>query len=156
MSDKIHHYEIRILWTGAADGGFDYKTYPRAHEIKLLPNGPTISASADPAYLGDPSRANPEQLLVAALSSCQMLSFLALAARAGVVVTRYEDRAEGTMQIQDRKVRITHVVLHPQIRLGANTDREKAERLVHEAHELCFIANSVRCEVAVKPEFAWR
>jgi organic hydroperoxide reductase OsmC/OhrA len=90
---------------------------------------------------------NPEELFVASLASCQLLTYLALAARAGVQVLAYEDDARATLAITDKKMRITEVALRPRIRLAPGSDAEKARALVAAAHDGCFIANSVRCTV---------
>ena len=112
---------------------------------------PTLDLSGAPQYRGDPSRLSPEDLFVAALSSCQMLSYLALAGRAGVTVLAYDDHAIGTLSIADKKMRMTEVVLHPRITLAGGADAAKALALVDTAHENCFIANSVACAVRIEP-----
>jgi organic hydroperoxide reductase OsmC/OhrA len=112
---------------------------------------PALALSGAPQYRGDPSRSSPEDLFVAALASCQMLSYLALAGRAGVTVLAYDDHAVGTLSIADKKMRMTEVVLHPRITLAGGADAAKALALVDTAHENCFIANSVACAVRVEP-----
>jgi len=113
---------------------------------------PTLSVSAAPQYRGDPSRLNPEELFVASLASCQLLTYLALAARAGVTVVAYEDRPVGTLTIVDKKMRMSEVVLRPRITVDAATDEAKARALVEAAHDGCFIANSVRASVRVEAD----
>jgi len=143
-----HHFESHLTWqagqTGVATGN---------HRIEFA-GRPPLEASGAPQYRGDPSRHSPEDFFVAALSSCQMLTYLALAGRAGITVERYEDRAIGTLAIADKKMRMTEVVLHPVITLAAGADVAKARSLVDTAHEGCFIANSVACAVRVEPEIA--
>src|ERR1700752_1327811 len=100
-----HVYETTLRWKGSTRAG--YEAYDRAHEIALPPGDYRIAASADQAFRGDPARTNPEQLFLAAASSCQMLSFLAIAARSGVDVLAYEDRATAIMPEDRRPVWIT-------------------------------------------------
>ena len=112
-----------------------------------------IAGSAAPAYLGDPGRANPEELFLAALSGCQLLTYLALAARAKIEVVGYSDDCEALLAPEAGKWRITRVVLRPRVVLAAGSDVDRARQLAHEAHEGCFVARSVSCEVAVEPVF---
>nr|WP_281370127.1 OsmC family protein [Naumannella cuiyingiana] len=107
--------------------------------------------SADAAFRGDADLTNPEQLLVVAASSCQMLSFLASAARAGVDVVGYEDLARGRMPLRDGQMSITDIELRPVIQVRG-ADGDAVEDLVHVAHERCYIANSLRSEVRVIPK----
>lgn len=152
-----HSYEVRVTWTGdLGEGTSGYRSYARAHEI-LAAGKPPIPGSSDPAFRGDPARYNPEELLVASLSTCHMLWFLHLAAEAGVVVTGYRDDARGRMlETPDGGGRFTEVVLRPAVTVRAGTDPAAADALHHRAHELCFIANSVnfpvRCEPTVRVE----
>jgi organic hydroperoxide reductase OsmC/OhrA len=141
-----HHFEARAIWR-SEDGGMP----PGNHRLELE-GKPAIAASVAPHDKGDPTRANPEELFVAALASCQMLSYLALAARTGVAVLAYEDRARGTLTIADKKMRFTEVTLRPRITLAPGSDATKARELVHAAHDVCFIANSVSCRVLAEPE----
>ena len=93
---------------------------------------------------------NPEELFVTALASCQLLTYLALAPRAGVTVLAYEDHPQGTLAIAERRMRMTEVLLRPAITVAAGTDEVKARALVETAHDGCFIANSVTCAVRVE------
>ena len=113
---------------------------------------PPIEMSAAPQYRGDPTKLNPEELFLASLTSCQMLSYLAFASRAGIEVLAYDDEAEATLAIADRKMRITEVELRPRITIGAGADEARARSLVESAHEACFIANSVACAVRTHAE----
>jgi len=148
---RDHHYEVKTVWTGNnGEGTKTYRSYRRDHVINVG-NKPEIPGSSDPAFRGDPSRYNPEDLLVAALSACHMLSYLHLCAINGVVVTAYEDSAHGTMQEKpDGSGEFTHVVLRPQVTISEG-EAAKAKELHHQAHELCFIANSVKFPVEVEP-----
>ncbi len=144
---KAHHYQTRLTWTGAAAGGTEsYQGYSREYRADF-DGKPSITGSADPAFKGDPALHNPEDLLVLALSSCHMLSFLALASLEDLVVTAYEDEASGTMQQEGRGGRFTEVVLRPRVTLAPGSDPARAEGLHEAAHKTCFIANSVNFPV---------
>jgi organic hydroperoxide reductase OsmC/OhrA len=152
--DATHRYRARLTWAGSTAAGYD--GYPRAHEATTPPatEGQPLSLSSDPVFHGDPAKLNPEQLLVLAASSCQMLSFLAVAARARIDVTAYEDDAEGEMPEGDRPMRITRIVLKPQIAIqGDAPDDARLAQLVDTAHRHCFIANSLTTEIAIEPSF---
>ena len=141
----IHHYEAQARWRKGAD------TNPMNHRL-TFGDRPAIEASGAPQYKGDPGKLNPEELFVAALVSCQMLSYLALAARGGVDVLAYEDAGRGTMTIADKRMRFTEVELRPRITIAPGGDEAKARALVEAAHQACFIANSVSCTVRVEAE----
>jgi len=138
-----HSYRATISWRGETR---DYKSYSREYSV-AVPGKPTYKASADAAFGGDPKLHNPEDLLLISLSTCHMLSYLAVCARAGVVVTAYEDRADGTMAIKDKRMRFTEVMLHPRVTLAPGSDRARAEAAHAQAHDECFIANSVNFPV---------
>lgn len=113
---------------------------------------PEIAASSDPSFRGDAARYNPEELLVAALSSCHMLAYLHVCADAGIVVTAYEDAAKGTMKLnRDGSGEFTEVVLSPVVTIQDPSQEELANELHHRAHELCFIARSVNFDVRCEP-----
>ncbi len=143
----IHHFSARLNWSGAAKGTTSsYESYSRDHIIEIPGKAP-LAGSADSVFRGDSSRHNPEDLLVASLSACHLLTYLALAAHAGVHVLAYTDEAGGTMQMKDGKMRFTDVSLHPQVVIAADSDPAKAGELHHQAHEQCFIASSVNFPV---------
>lgn len=150
---KEHCYAIEMRWTGNdGQGTQSYRAYRRDHAIRAA-GKPDIDASSDPAFRGDPSRYNPEELLVASLSSCHMLWYLHLCATNGVTVTAYEDRATGTMQERpDGSGFFTRVVLRPRVTITSASDPANARALHHEAHQKCFIANSVNFPVETEPE----
>jgi organic hydroperoxide reductase OsmC/OhrA len=148
-----HRYATRIAWSGSTADGYD--AYTRAHEATVphAGDGTTLPLSSDPAFHGDPSRLNPEQLLVLAASSCQLLSFLAVAARARIDVVAYEDDAEGVMP-EDAPMRITKITLRPRVSIrGEAPPDERLRQLAHTAHRHCFIANSLTSEIALEPVF---
>jgi organic hydroperoxide reductase OsmC/OhrA len=131
---------------------FTYKEYTRDHLWKFE-GGSELRASAAPQFLGNDSLVDPEEGFVAALSSCHMLTFLALAARDGFTVDDYEDQAVGTMSRNaNKRMAITRVVLRPRITWeGAPPSVEQLDKLHHGAHDHCFIANSVTTEIEVGP-----
>ena len=157
MADgKQHRYRAKVVWTGAVEGPTrDYKSYSRAHRIELE-GKPPIEGSSDPAFLGDASRHSPEDLLVASLSACHMLWYFHLCAVKGVVVTAYEDKAEGTMVEaagpSGPRGRMTEVLLHPRVTITADSDPDKARSLHERAHHECYIANSMNFPVRCEPE----
>ncbi|WP_338748200.1 OsmC family protein [Janibacter alittae] len=145
MSD--HSFVTSLSWTGSTGTGYD--VYAREHELAMA--GDVVRASSAAAFLGDPFRPNPEQLLVAAASSCQLLSFLAVAARARLDVVDYRDEAVGHLLEGDRPMWVARIVLRPHITLGEPAPRAKVERLIEVAHRECFIAASLRSEIAIEP-----
>jgi organic hydroperoxide reductase OsmC/OhrA len=150
---KEHTYEVRLQWTGNdGEGTKTYKSYRRDHTI-VCQGKPEVPASSDPSFRGDRSRYNPEELLVAALSSCHMLWYLHLCALNHITVVEYRDAASGVMrENSDGSGEFLRVLLKPAITLSAGEDRVKARELHHEAHRLCFIARSVNFPVEIEPE----
>ena len=151
---KRHTYEVRVDWTGNdGDGTKTYKGYRRDHTI-ACEGKPQIQGSSDPSFRGDRSRHNPEELLVASLSSCHMLWYLHLCSVNHVTVLGYSDAASGVLQeSDDGSGEFVRVVLRPTAKISAGDDRGKARALHDEAHRLCFIARSVRFPVDISPEF---
>ncbi|WTW93804.1 OsmC family protein [Streptomycetaceae bacterium NBC_01309] len=147
-----HRYSVEVEWTGnTGDGTATYRGYSRDHDVRI-PGKPTLLGSADPGFRGDAARWNPEDLLVASLSECHMLWYLALAAQAGVVVTAYADRAEGVMVTEaDGAGQFTEVVLRPAVTVADASMAAKAEALHETAHAKCFIARSVNFPVRNEP-----
>jgi organic hydroperoxide reductase OsmC/OhrA len=150
---RRHNYEVRVEWTGNdGEGTKTYRSYRRDHTINVEGKA-EILGSSDPAFRGDRSRHNPEDLLVASLSSCHMLAYLHLCATNNITVVEYSDRASGVMQeTNDGGGQFVQVVLKPAVKISAGDDRGKALDLHHEAHRLCFIARSVNFPVEVAPE----
>jgi organic hydroperoxide reductase OsmC/OhrA len=141
-----HVFRASLEWTGATSS----PTYARDHVIRIA-GKPDLAVSADPQFRGSAARHNPEDLLVAALSSCHCLSYLWLCARAGITVTHYLDEAEGSLKMEGTSGRFERVVLRPHVRIAAG-DAEQARALHAEAHRLCFIANSVNFPVECEPK----
>ncbi|HEU5023829.1 MAG TPA: OsmC family protein [Spirillospora sp.] len=150
---KTHHYEVTVTWTGdTGSGTSSYRAYERAHDVEAA-GKPPIAGSADPSFRGDPSRWNPEELLVASLSQCHMLSYLSLCAREGIAVTGYVDRPHGTMiETPDGGGRFEEVVLRPEVTLADPARAGEAARLHERAHQVCFIAASTNFPVRHEPE----
>lgn len=153
MSD-VHNYQCRLYWTGSTAIG--YERYEREHRVSCRPSQTSLQLSSDAAFGGDPALLNPEQLLLAAVSSCQLLAFLAIAARARLDVISYTDEAEATMPEDDKPMRITHIVLRPHIIVRGELDENHVRRYVDAAHNDCFIANSLRSEVVLEPRIEVR
>jgi organic hydroperoxide reductase OsmC/OhrA len=148
-----HRYEIDVQWTGnRGEGTAGYKSYGRDHTVST-DGKHAIQGSADRTFFGDTDRWNPEELLLAALSQCHMLSYLAEAARAGVVVMGYTDRATGVMeQTNDGGGHFTSAVLRPRVTIADPAQAELAASLHGPASAKCFIAASVNFPVDHEPE----
>ncbi|MDW3191522.1 MAG: OsmC family protein [Cytophagales bacterium] len=143
-----HHYKANLIWTGnKGQGTSGYQAYERSYQIQI-DGKPSIAGSSDPAFLGDPTKSNPEDLLLAAVSSCHMLWYLHLCAVNGIVVVNYLDRAEGTMKLnEDGSGAFTSLKLHPEVVVSEERMIPKAEELHSEANRKCFIANTLNIKV---------
>jgi organic hydroperoxide reductase OsmC/OhrA len=147
-----HHYSLTTQWTGnTGKGTSSYTAYSRNHTIQA-PGKPTLHGSSDPAFRGDRDRYNPEELLLAALSSCHMLWYLHFCSEAGVIVTAYSDEAVAVMTEDSRgNGKFTGATLRPHVTVAEASMTEKAQSLHKKAREYCFIANSVNFPVAHEP-----
>lgn len=154
MAERTHTYSATVTWIGnQGTGTSSFREYSRNHEIRVA-GKPVIEGSSDPAFRGDPTRYNPEEMLVISLSTCHMLWYLADCAMSGVIVTEYVDDATGEMvESVDGGGRFTKVVLRPRVTLGAGSDRQAADHAHHTAHAKCFISNSVNFPVEVEPTY---
>jgi organic hydroperoxide reductase OsmC/OhrA len=152
-----HTYDLTVTWTGnRGEGTTGIKDYDRDHLV-AAEGHEDIEGTADPGFLGDPTKWNPEQLFTASIAQCHMLWYLGLCSRRGVVVHEYVDAAVGTMVAETNgKARFTKVVLRPRIVVGAEDQVEAATTLHDKAHEMCFIAQSVNFPVTVEPEITVR
>jgi organic hydroperoxide reductase OsmC/OhrA len=150
---KHHTYQVRTDWTGNnGEGTKTYSGYRRDHTI-VSEGKPAIQGSSDPSFRGDRARYNPEELLVASLSSCHMLWYLHLYSVNHVTVLDYRDAASGVLEEgDDGSGEFVRVVLKPTVKVSAGDDRAKALALHSEAHRFCFIARSVRFPVDIVPE----
>lgn len=144
-----HTYPTTLSWSGSTGQG--PPAFSRGHSASAPPAEAVLALSADAAFRGDANLLNPEQLLVMAASSCQMLSFLSEAAQHGLDVRHYDDQAEGVMDDRHAPVRISTITLSPTIGVAAGTDGDEVLRLVASAHERCYIANSLTTQITVHP-----
>jgi organic hydroperoxide reductase OsmC/OhrA len=142
-----HRYEARLSWTGSTGLGWD--SYGRDHTAAAPPAEQEIRLTTGEAK-GDPTVLNPEQLVVMAASSCQMLWFLHLAAKARVDVVAYEDEASGVMPAGDEPLRLTEITLRPRITVAGDASEERVRKLVSTAHEHCYIANSLKSDMKIE------
>jgi organic hydroperoxide reductase OsmC/OhrA len=151
MTERVHVYETTISWTGNRGRGTTSATsYDRSHVVRAT-GKPELSMSADPAFRGNPALYNPEELLVSALSSCHMLWYLALCAKAHIIVKAYEDRPTGRLvEGAPGGGRFVSVLLRPIVTIETG-DIEAARRLHDDAHRECFISNSVNFPVTCEP-----
>jgi organic hydroperoxide reductase OsmC/OhrA len=151
MPDREHRYDALVTWEGnLGDGTSAYERYGRRHRIRI-PGKPDLAGSADVAFRGEADRHNPEDLFLAAISACHLLTYLALCARRRIRVIAYEDAVMGTMREDARGGgRFEEVVLRPRVTVGSASDVEAATRLHDRAHELCYIAAS--CRVPIRHE----
>jgi organic hydroperoxide reductase OsmC/OhrA len=149
---KNHRYTTRMEWKGnLGTGTSEYKAYSRNFEISAEQK-PALLGSSDPAFRGDASRYNPEEMLVGAVSSCHMLWYLHLCAINHVVVLEYVDDAIGTMnENAEGSGEFTELTLKPTIRVRESSMKEKAIHLHKEAHKMCFIARSLNFPVHIQP-----
>ncbi|MDQ0800907.1 OsmC family protein [Arthrobacter sp. SLBN-112] len=152
MSLDVHKYSLTVQWTGnRGEGTSSYRNYSRDHDV-LIPGLPVLKGSADPTFHGDRARYNPEQLLLAALAQCHMLSYLHVAVKHGVVVTDYRDEASGLMRLnRDGSGQFEQVTLHPRVTVADAGQVDLAAGLHHEANQVCFIARSVNFPVEHQP-----
>lgn len=155
MNHGDHHYALELEWLGnTGQGTRTYEGYSREHVVRIA-GKPDLRGTADPMFRGDATLHNPEDLLLAALSQCHLLTYLALCARARINVLSYRDHAEGTLLLtKDGGGHFTEVVLRPQVVVEEERMLEKARYFHGEVHKYCFIARSVnfpvRCEPVVR------
>lgn len=148
----LHDFTVNVTWTGAgAEGTSSYTSYSREHEV-VVEGKPPLPGSSDVAFRGDADRYSPEDLFVASLSQCHMLWALHMAARAGVVVVGYSDRATGTMRVESAGAgQFVEVTLHPQITVRDDVEESVITKIHEDAHAHCFIARSVNFPVRLSP-----
>jgi len=147
-----HH--ASVVWHRTS-ADFTYDTYNRAHEVRYKSGAIVVPSSSAPTFKGDADRVDPEEAFVASLSSCHMLTFLAICARKRITVESYEDDAVGLLEKDGGKLWMTRVTLKPRVRFASGTevDAAKLAEIHHKSHEECFIANSVKTDVTVEPQF---
>ncbi len=148
----MSEHKAKVTWKRETPD-YVYETYDRTHQV-TFPGGIQVKSSAAPEYMGKASLTNPEELLGAALGSCHMLTFLAVAAKSRLTVDKYEDNVVAILDKNaNGKLAVTKVILRPVVEFapGANVTLEKLTELHDKAHRNCFIANSVACEVVIEP-----
>ncbi len=148
-----HRYRAALRWIGSTGAGWD--AYAREHVASAPPAAQEVGLTTGEAQ-GDPSVLNPEQLLVMAASSCQMLWFLHLAAKARVDVVQYEDDAEGVMPAGREPTRVTEIALRPRIVVASDTGEDRVRKLLATAHDHCYIANSLNASITIEPAIELR
>jgi len=152
VNRRVHHYAAATKWVGR-DGSepWGYSSYRRSYTVSVE-GKPDLPGSATSAFHGDPGKHNPEDLFLAAISGCHMLSYLALCARRGVEVLQYADEARGVLELNaDGGGRFIEIELHPTVTVTEDADRALAEALHKSAHEACFIANSCASTILCQP-----
>jgi organic hydroperoxide reductase OsmC/OhrA len=143
----MHTYNARIVWDGnLGDGTSSYAGYGRQYRT-MIEGKPDLAGSADPSFRGEREKHNPEDLFLASISACHMLTYLALCAREGTVVIAYEDAASGTMSNE----RFEEVILRPHVTITEAARADDATKLHERAHALCFIANSCSVPIHIQP-----
>lgn len=152
MDLSQHNYRVDLEWTGNRGNGTEtYRSYGRDHILRAQ-GLPELLGTADPTFHGDRDRWNPEQLLLAALSQCHMLSYLHVAVTHGVVIEGYSDEASGSLRLnRDNSGEFTQAVLSPKVYLADESQRELADSLHEKANKVCFIARSVNFPVLHVP-----
>jgi len=148
-----HRFHTTARWQGSTGAG--YEAYSREHTLEAAGVAAPLALSSDAAFRGDSAALNPEVLLLAAAVSCQLLSFLAVAARARVDVVDYRDDADAEMPEDVEPMRFTRVVLRPRITVRGAVAESRLAHLVEVAHRECYVANSLRSELVVEPSFAF-
>jgi len=146
-----HEYNATVSWRGSTGQG--YELYSREHTVTAPPAETQLRLSSDPAFRGNPALLNPEQFLVLAAASCQLLSFLAVSARARIDVIGYEDTAHAEMPENVKPMHIVRIKLRPVVTIRAEIATERLLHLTEIAHRECYIANSLKTEVLVEPIF---
>ena len=148
----MSEHRVKVNWTPGPEG-FSHESYNRDH-VWTFESGIEVQASAAPGFQGNPGRVDPEEALVGALSSCHMLTFLAVAAKKRLIVDRYEDDAVGFLEKNaEGRLAVTRVTLRPKVAWGGEKapSAEEIEKIHEKAHQACFIANSVSSEVSIEP-----
>lgn len=149
---RQHHYTVGLHWQGNLGRGTeDYHAYGRSYVIEV-PGKPPVPGSSDPAFFGDATRYNPEEMFLASLAGCHMLWYLHVCSDAGVSVLEYRDDPEGMLVVDAQGGRFESVTLHPRVLVRAGDDVALARALHEKAHASCFIANSVKCALHCVPE----
>jgi len=153
VAPGVHRYRAQVSWTGSTGAG--WSEYDRAHAAVAPPAEQELRITTGEEQ-GDPRLLNPEQLVVVAASSCQMLWFLHLAAKARIDVVGYEDEADAEMPGDAQPVSLTRITLRPRIEIAGEFKEQRVLKLAEKAHELCYVANSLNPEVRLEPRIERR
>ncbi|MDI2097500.1 OsmC family protein [Ruicaihuangia caeni] len=153
--EQEHRFAVEVEWTGnRGSGTSSARAFEREHIVRA-PGKPELAGSAAPVFRGDAARWNPEELLIAALSQCHMMSYFYAAVQHGIVVTGYRDAATGVIEMEGAAGQFTSVTLRPEVTVSPSealtADPGLADRLHDEAERLCFIARSVNFPVHHEP-----
>ncbi|MBT8232443.1 MAG: OsmC family peroxiredoxin [Saprospiraceae bacterium] len=150
---KKHNYEIKVEWTGnEGNGTLNYRSYNRSHKIIGDGKYTEIKGSSDPAFLGDKTKYNPEDLFISSLSACHMLFYLHLCSVHKIIVIEYVDKATGIMvETEDGSGKFTEVTLNPKVKITDAKMIKQANELHEKANKLCFIANSCNFKIGHNP-----
>jgi organic hydroperoxide reductase OsmC/OhrA len=148
MSEYDKPFVCRIEWSGNTQ---DYETFPRTHTVSF-PRGQKIRGSSAGQIL-DPVVTNPEELLAAALGTCLMVTFLAVCSKSRINVLSYVDQPEATVELMERRYRVTKIALKPEVTLEGQVDRERLDTAIQKAHGNCIISLSVKSDVTIEPTF---
>jgi organic hydroperoxide reductase OsmC/OhrA len=148
----MHQHRASVAWQRTTDS-FAYEDFKRDHRV-IFENGQSALSSSAPAFFGNQEALNPETLLLGALVTCHMLTFLAVASKRGFIVNDYHDEAVGVLDKNDKgKMAITLITLKPRVRFEGNAPTEDELKTLHDkAHANCFIANSIQSEVEISPQ----
>lgn len=147
-----HRYEVTLTWTGnLGEGTSSYKSYGRSFLVQHQ-DKPELLGSSDPQFRGDPSKWNPEELLLASIASCHMLWYLHLCSSNGIMVLEYEDKPTAIMEIEKSgSGKFIEATLHPKVTLQDLQKQDLALQLHNQAHSFCFIANSINFPIRIYP-----
>ena len=145
----MSEHRIALNWQ-KGDAPFTYETYSRNHDVAFKAGAAHMTVSAYQAYRGDAAKPDPEDLLVAAMSSCHMLSFLAIAAKKRLTVLSYRDDAVGFLEDDGGTLWIARAILRPTVVFETPPDAHTLAQIHHMAHQACFIANSLKTEIQVE------
>ena len=151
MGNKEENFKATLEWTPLGQA-FTIKEYARQYIVRI-PGKPDFIGTAAPGYMGSPYHYNPEDLLVASLSACHMLTYLAYAAGSKVHVVSYQDEADGILALDGKIMKFREVTLRPKIKITKDSSLDKARELHDRAHHACFIANSVNFPIKIEPQF---
>lgn len=153
---KQHHYKAKVEWTGnIGEGTLNYEAYSRNHEILAGGKNTVIYGSSDPAFHGDISKYNPEDLFLSSLSACHMLWYLHLCSEHKIVVIAYTDNASGIMEVSNNgSGKFIEVTLNPKVIVTDVSMISKAIALHEKANEMCFIANSCNFKISHQPDIS--